>query len=160
MSEVENMPKINTPSPNSMWPWGGAKNVQEKLVRASQLQSRRTNWKRDKTPPLASAALLEFIGPAHSSEALRLPAPPIPLERDSSFSESEGLTQALERSSPESSRQLQKQLLALQVPAERLERLKSMLVYEEGMLALVGEVNGSIAEIERLRREEQQEEGY
>jgi hypothetical protein len=145
-----------------MWPWGGAKNVQDKLVRASQLQSRRANQKRGKALPLASAALLEFIGPAHSSEALRLPAPPAPLERglSFSFSESEGLAQALERGSPESSEQLQKQLLALQVPAERLERLNSMLVYEEGMLELVGEVRESMAAIERLRREEQREEGY
>jgi hypothetical protein len=146
-----------------MWPWGGAKNVQEKLVKASQLKSRRANRKGDpKALPLASAALLEFIGPARSSEELRLPAPPMPWERDpsNSFSEHENLEQALERSSPESSKQLQKQLLMLQVPADRLERLKSMLAYEESMLQLVGEVSGSIREIERLRREEQQEEGY
>lgn len=158
------MSKVNTQSPkSSMWPWGGAKNVQEKLVKASQLQNRRTSAKRDpKNPPLASAALMEFIGPPQSSEALRLPAPPLPWEADPSrsFSEREALEQALERSSPDASRQMQKQLLAMQVPADRLERLKSMLTYEENMLDLVGEVSESIKAIERLRREEQQEEGY
>jgi len=157
------MSKIDTPK-SSMWPWGGAKNVQEKLVRTSQLKSRRTS-SRKKDPnalPLASAALLAFIGPANSSEELRLPAPPMPWEKDTSqaFSEREGLAQALERSTPESSRQLQQQLLTLHVPAERLERLKSMLAYEASMLALVGEVSGSIEAIERLRKEEQKEEGY
>jgi len=158
------MSKVNTPSPNaSMWPWGGAKNVKEKLVRASQLQTRRAGRKKDpKALPLASAALLAFIGPAQSSEELRLPSPPMPWEKDASrsFSEREGLSQALERSSPESSKQLHQQLLALQVPADRLERLKSMLSYEESMLELVSEVSESIEAIERLRKEEQQEEGY
>jgi len=158
------MSKVNTPSPkSSMWPWGGAKNVQEKLVRASQVRTQRANRKGDpKAIPLASAALLEFIGPAHSSEELRLPAPPMPWERDASntLSEREGLAQALERCSPESSKQLQKQLLGLQMPPERLERLKSMLAYEESMLELVGEVSWGMEEIERLRKLEQQEEGY
>jgi len=160
------MSKIDTPqSPkSSMWPWGGSKNVEEKLVRTAQLQqSRRIASKRDlKNPPLASAALLEFIGPAHSSEALRLPAPPSPWggEPSSVFSEREGLAQALERSSPESSRQLQKQLLSLGIADDRLERLKSMLAYEENMLALVSEVSASMEAIERWRQEEQKEEGY
>jgi len=146
-----------------MWPWGGAKNVHEKLVRSSQLDARRTNRKKDpRALPLASAALLEFIGPAHSSEELRLPAPLMPLGEEpfDGFSEREALAQALERGSPESLGQLQKQLLTLNVPAERLERLKSMLAYEESMLQLVGEVSETLGEIERLRREAQQEEGY
>jgi len=146
-----------------MWPWGGARNVQEKLVRSSQLETRRTNRKKDpKALPLASAALLEFIGPAHSSEELRLPAPLMPLGEESSHasSEREELAQALERGSPGALGQLQKQLLTLNVPAERLERLKSMLSYEENMLRLVGEVSQALEEIERLRQEAQQEEGY
>ena len=148
-----------------MWSWGGARNVQEKLIRSSQLESRQTSRKRDaQSAPLASAALLEFIGPARSSEELRLPSPPMPWsgkeDASNAFSEREELAQALERGTSESLGKLKKQLMVLNVPADRLERLKSMLAYEENMLRLVGEISENLDEVERLRQEEQRKEGY
>ncbi len=74
------MAKINQQPPRApLWPWGGPRTVREKLVDPSQLdRKKKTKAGNPKNPALASSALLDFIGPAHSSEELRLPLPPMP----------------------------------------------------------------------------------
>src|SRR5882757_8983829 len=78
------MAKINQQPPQPAWPWGGPRAVQEKLVKRAQLiDSKKVKKKGDpKNPALASAALLDFIGPPHSSEELRLPLPVFPEGHD------------------------------------------------------------------------------
>src|SRR4051795_2018801 len=78
------MAKINQPPvPQPAWPWGGPRAVREKLVNRTQVDTKKTKKKGDpKNPSLASAALLDFIGPAHSSEELRLPLPVFPEGHD------------------------------------------------------------------------------
>ena len=72
---------INNRPPAPYWPWGGRRTIREKLVSVEQLERKQRLRKGDaKNPPLASAALLEFIGPGHTSEELRLPEPPVPVE--------------------------------------------------------------------------------
>ena len=73
------MAKINNQPPKApLWPWGGPRSVREKLVDPTQFDRKKKLKKtgNPKSPALASAALLDFIGPAHSSEELRLPTPP------------------------------------------------------------------------------------
>src|SRR5687768_17603904 len=74
----------NRPNPSPMWPWGGPRQVREKIVRPAQFEKTKKNKKlgNPKNPSLASAALLDWIGPAHSSEELRLPLPPHPEGHD------------------------------------------------------------------------------
>ena len=64
-----------------MWPWGGPRAVREKLVDRNQFKALRKKGD-PKNPALASAELLDFIGPAHSAEELRLPMPPAPAGHD------------------------------------------------------------------------------
>src|SRR5687768_12556220 len=75
------MAKINQPPPRTpQWPWGGPRIVREKLVDPKQFDRRRRLAKKGdpKNPALASVELLEFLGPAHSSDELRLPLPASP----------------------------------------------------------------------------------
>ena len=76
------MAKINQQPPKTpMWPWGGPRSVRERLVDPAQFDRKKKLKKAGdpKNPALASAALMDFIGPAHSSEELRLPLPPVRL---------------------------------------------------------------------------------
>src|SRR5919106_1090849 len=73
------MAKINAPPPRGpSFPWGEPKSVRERLVDPSQVVSagKRRRKGDPKDPPLASVALMDFIGPSHSGEDLRLPPPP------------------------------------------------------------------------------------
>ena len=74
------MAKINNQPPKApLWPWGGPRSVRERLVDPAQVNRKKAaKTGNPKNPALASAALLDFIGPAHSSEELRLPLPPHP----------------------------------------------------------------------------------
>jgi hypothetical protein len=67
------MAKISQQPPAPLWPWGGPRSVRERLVDPKQLD-RKSRKGDPKNPALASAALLEFLAPAHSSEEVRLPA--------------------------------------------------------------------------------------
>ena len=61
------------------WPWGGPQALRSKVVNRGQIEKKGVKKKGDpKNPALASTALLDFIGPAHSAEELRLPLPPMP----------------------------------------------------------------------------------
>ncbi|MFZ5470405.1 MAG: hypothetical protein ACOZIN_13290 [Myxococcota bacterium] len=158
------MAKINQQPPAPMWPWGGPRSVREKLVDPAQLERKKKAGKGDpKNPALASAALLDFIGPAHSSEELRLPMPPHPEGHDADlegFTDRPHLASVAERSDPEDRRALERSLARVNAPADRVERLKALLGREAQMLQLVGQLRQEVEEIVRRMREEQSSEGY
>jgi hypothetical protein len=98
--------------------------VREKLVDPAQLDRKKAKKKGDpKNPALASAALLDFIGPAHSAEELRLPLPPFPEGHDAdthALQDGPQLASVAERSAEENRRQLDRALTALRAPADRV----------------------------------------
>jgi hypothetical protein len=159
------MAKINQPPlPQPAWPWGGPRSVREKLVNRTQLDAKKAKKKGDpKNPALASAALLDFIGPAHSSEELRLPLPVFPEGHDADldgYVDRQNLQAVAERASGEERSAIEKQLTNLKAPPDRIERLKALLSREGLMLQLVGQVHQEVEEIHRRRTDEQKEEGY
>jgi hypothetical protein len=159
------MAKINQPPlPQPAWPWGGPRSVREKLVNRTQLDAKKAKKKGDpKNPALASAALLDFIGPAHSSEELRLPLPAFPEGHDADldgYVDRQNLQAVAERASGEERASIEKQLTNLKAPPDRIERLKALLSREGLMLQLVGQVHQEVEDIHRRRVDEQKEEGY
>lgn len=157
------MAKIGQQAPRGpAWPWGGPKEVRGKLVDRAQLKNVRKKGD-PKNPALASASLLDFIGPASSSEEVRLPLPPAPPGHDSDvegYLDRGPLNTVAERLQETQQEAMQRGLGAIRAPADRVERLKSLLARESQMLELVGTVSNDMAEIERRRRQEQSEEGY
>jgi hypothetical protein len=157
------MAKIGQQQPRApSWPWGGPREVRGKLVDRTQLKNVRKKGD-PKNPALASASLLDFIGPASSSEEIRLPLPPAPPGHDSDvegYLDRGPLTSVAERLQEAQQDALQRGLGTLRAPPDRVERLRSLLAREAQMLELVGTVSNDMAEIERRRREEQAEEGY
>jgi hypothetical protein len=155
------MPKVRQ-QPAPQWPWGGPRVVRDKLVERSQLDRKGVRKKGDpRNPSLASAALLDFIAPAHSAEELRLPMPLSPAGHDADvagFLDRPHLAAAADRLGEEEQAALDRGLAALRAPPDRVERLKSLLQREAQMLELIGSVSDEIAEIERRRREEGQGE--
>ena len=158
------MAKINNQPPRApLWPWGGPRAVREKLVDPSQFDRKKRKAGNPKNPALASAALLDFIGPAHSSEELRLPTPPQPrgheadLER---FSDRPFLGSVAGRADTEQRQLLERSLSLISASPERMERLKGLLQREAQMLSLVGQVHADMQDIQRRMRDEQKEEGY
>jgi hypothetical protein len=158
------MAKIHNQPPRApLWPWGGPRAVREKLVDPSQFDRKKRKVGNPKNPALASAALLDFIGPAHSAEELRLPTPPHPKGHDADlegFSDRPYLGRVAERAEGEQRQLLERGLSRINAPPERMERLKGLLQREAQMLTLVGQVHEEILEIQRRMREEQQDEGY
>ncbi len=158
------MAKINNQPPRApLWPWGGPRSVREKLVDPSQFDRKKRKAGNPKSPALASAALLDFIGPAHSSEEIRLPEPPLPKGHEADLegmSDRPYLGSVAGRAEGEQRQQLERSLGRINAPPERMERLKGLLQREAQMLALVGQVHAEVQEIQRRMREEQQEEGF
>ncbi len=159
------MAKVGGQQPRApAWPWGGPREVRGKLVDRAQLERKNVRKKGDpKNPALASTALIDSIGPAHSAEELRLPMPPGPAGHDAdveSYTDRGPLSSVAERLSEASQETLQRGLASLRAPADRVERLKSLLTRESQMLELIGGVSNDMAEIERRRREETAGEGY
>jgi hypothetical protein len=160
------MAKINNQPPKApLWPWGGPRSVREKLVDPTQFDRKKALKKagNPKNPALASAALLDFIGPAHSSEELRLPSPPHPKGHDADvegYSDRPHLSTVAERAETDQRRLLDRGLSKVNAPPERMERLKALLQREAQMLALVGELSAEVQEIQRRMREEQKGGGY
>lgn len=159
------MAKVGGQQPRApSWPWGGPREVRGKLVDRAQLERKNVRKKGDpKNPALASAALLDFIGPAHSAEEIRLPMPPGPAGHDAdleSYTDRGPLSSVAERMSEANEEALQRGLTTLRAPPDRVERLKSLLAREAQMLDLVNGVSNDMAEIERKRREETIAEGY
>jgi hypothetical protein len=158
------MAKINNQPPRApLWPWGGPRAVREKLVDPSQFDRKKRKAGNPKSPALASAALLDFIGPAHSSEEIRLPEPPHPKGHEADLeglSDRPYLGSVAGRADGEQRQLLERSMGRIQAPPERMERLKGLLQREAQMLALVGQVHSEIQDIQRRMREEQQDEGY
>jgi hypothetical protein len=158
------MAKINQQPPRApVWPWGGPRAVREKLVDPSQFDRKKRKVGNPKNPSLASAALLDFIGPAHSSEEMRLPTPPHPRGHDADiegFMDRPHLASVAGRGEQQQRQLLEKGLGRVNAPPERMERLKGLLQRESQMLALVGQVNSEVQEILRRMREEQKDEGF
>ncbi len=159
------MAKINPNVPQGpAWPWGGPRQVREKLVDRAQLDRKNLRKKGDpKNPSLASAALLDFIGPAHSAEELRLPMPPPPPGHDAdieSATDREQLSSVAERGEEGRLSMLETSLASIKAPADRVDRLKALLAREQQMLELVGQLNEDVKEIQRRMRDEQKEEAF
>jgi hypothetical protein len=135
--------------------------VRDKLVDRTQLERKNVRKKGDpKNPSLASASLLDFIGPAHSAEELRLPMPVLPNGHDADlagFNDRPHLAAAEDRLSDQKA-VIDRALPALKAAPDRIERLKAFLQREGAMLELVGRVADEMKEIERLRREENADE--
>lgn len=159
------MAKIGGQQPRApAWPWGGPREVRGKLVDKTQLERKNVRKKGDpKNPALASTALLDFIGPAHSAEEIRLPLPPGPAGHDADvegYLDRGPLSSVAERMEEAQQETLQRGLGMLRAAPDRVERLKSLLARESQMLELIGGVSNDMAEIERKRREEQSTEGF
>lgn len=159
------MAKINNQPPKApLWPWGGPRSVRERLVDTSQVDRRKAKKAGNpKNPALASAALLDFIGPAHSSEEMRLPTPPSPRGNDApleGFTDRPHLETVSGRGETDQRRMLERGLSRINAPPERMERLKALLQRESQMLTLVGQVHSEVEEIYRRMREEQKDQGY
>ena len=157
------MAKINQPPPGvPQWPWGAPRTVRERLLDPAQLDRKKQLRKKGdpKNPSLASSALMDSIGPAHSADEMRLPFPPMPGGHDGdleSFREREHLGAALGRDSGELRAQLERGLATVKVAPDRLERHKGLLAREGQMLTLVKQLKDEVDEIERLRRQGQEE---
>lgn len=159
------MAKIGGQQPRApAWPWGGPREVRGKLVDRTQLERKNVRKKGDpKNPALASTALLDFIGPAHSAEEIRLPLPPGPAGHDADvegYLDRGPLNSVAERLAEQNQEALQRGLGTLRAAPDRVERLKALLARESQMLDLISSVSTDMAEIERKRREETQGEGY
>lgn len=158
--------RINNPNPGAVpfWPWAG--NVREKIVERNQLIDRKKKTKKGgdpKNPPLASAALLEFMGPGHTSEELRFPAPVSPRAGEPRLAEESGLDALgglLDRGSEQQSAGVVRELARLSVPADRLERLKGLLQREQAMLSVMDRLHESLSEIQRRLKDENATKGY
>jgi hypothetical protein len=159
------MARINNQPPKApLWPWGGPRSVRERLVDASQVDRKKLRKTGNpKNPALASAALLDFIGPAHSSEELRLPLPPHPGGHDADlegFSDRPHLASVAGRGYAEQREMMERNLARVNASPERLERLKALLQRESSMLNLVDQVNEETKEIIRQMWAAQKDEGY
>jgi hypothetical protein len=147
-----------------MWPWGGPREVRGRMVDKAQLERKNVKKKGDpRNPSLASAALLDSIGPAHSAEELRLPMPPTPAGHDADlegYADYPYLSTVAERMNELRMAELERGLETVRAAPDRVDRLKSLLQREEKMLTLVGQLKGEMGEIERRRRDEQAAEGY
>jgi hypothetical protein len=156
--------RINNPNPQpAFWPWPA--NVKEKLVDRAQLDRKKGKTKAGdaRNPPLASAALMEFMGPGHTSEELRLPLPIAPYERDAQTSggtDQPVVAELMDKASGLNTDSLQRTMARLQVPPARLDQLKSLLGREAAMLGVMSRLGDDMAEIQRRMKDEQKTRGY
>jgi hypothetical protein len=152
----------NQPPALPFWPWPS--NVREKIVDRAQLDRNKKKKAGDpKNPPLASSALLEFMGPGHSSEELRLPAPPNPaLSNPSPQAESDlpVVGELMQKAAGAPAEALGRAMSRLQVPADRQERLKALLSRESAMLGIMERLSEDVREIQRRMQDEQKTRGY
>jgi hypothetical protein len=157
------MAKINQQGPGSpMWPWGGPRSVRERLVSKNEVQKKSGKTGNPKNPALASSALMDFIGPAHSSEELRLPLPPPPMGHDAdieTFLDRPHLLTVAERAEQDMKRLIERGMTRINAPPDRLDRMKALLSREAQMLEMVDQVGAEMKEILRLMWDAQKDEG-
>lgn len=155
------MAKINEPPPHiAAWPWGGPQSVRERLIDRAQLE-KKTRTGNPKAPALASAALLDFIGPPHSSEEMRLPLPPHPEGHDAdleNFLDRPYLHSVAKRQGEGGPQSMERSLSSLNTSPERVDRLKALLKREATMLDVVGKVSSEMQMILHLMWEAQKDE--
>jgi hypothetical protein len=160
------MAKINQPPRREpSFPWGEPQRVRERLVDPAQVAPAKNKRRKGdpKDPPLASIALIDFIGPAHSADDLRLPAPPRAPTTGADLvasSDRPQLKSAVSRVNPESTRALEGALRRLNPSAERADELRAQLDSEGQMIELLRQLHGDVDDIHRRMREEQKESGY
>ncbi len=158
------MAKINHPPPNpAAWPWGGARQIRERLVTPAQVDRKKAKAGNPKNPALPSLALLDFVGPGHSSDELRLPTPPHPEGHDADlrgFSDRENLKTVAEREDGEQSRTIERSLNMLQATPDRMERMKLLLQREAQMIDLISRVNEEVKEIQQKMKDEQKDNNF
>ena len=159
------MAKINLQPRAPQWPWGAQGTVREKKIDRAQLnRTKKAGKKGDpKNPAIASSALIDFIGPAHSAEEMRLPLPPHPNGHDADLegdNDRPHLQSVAVRSDQDARMAIDRGLGAVRAAPDRLERLKALLGREAQMLNLVGQLSAEVAEIQRKIREEQKDEGF
>lgn len=156
------MAKISQQPPAPLWPWGGPRSVRERLVDPKQLD-RKSRKGDPKNPALASAALLEFLAPAHSSEEVRLPEPPPPGGREApleAFTSRPHLETVARRDDEQEHQQLQSAISRLSTSPDRIERLQGILAREAEMLSVVHTLNDDVKAIITRMWWAQNEESY
>lgn len=152
------MSRIGNPNVPA-WPWGGPRSVREKLVDPAQLDRKRRKKLGDpKRPALASAQLLEFMGPGKTSDELRLPPPPSPFgdgaRELTPFPDRAFTRQVTERGDEAARRMLEGALARISVAPDKLNRMRAVLHREAQMLSLLGRVQAETDEIiERMKQE-------
>ncbi len=157
------MAKINQPFRAPLWPWGAPGLVRERKIDRGQLgRDKKARKKGDpKNPAIASSALLDFIGPAHSAEELRLPLPPHPDGHEADLDgdhDAPHLFSVAERGDADARQALERGLAQVRAAPDRLDRLKALLGREAQMLELVAQLSEEVVEIQRKIRDEQQGE--
>ncbi len=154
------MAKIGEPKV-PLWPWGGPRSVREKLVDPAQFDRKKRRKLGDpKAPSLASAALLDFIGPGHASDEVRLPPPPSPFGDSAReltpFPDRAFTRQVAERGSEQARQTLDAALAKVAAAPDKLERMKAVIQREAQMLSLLQQVQADTDEvIERMKQEYQ-----
>ena len=150
----------NQPPRIPLWPWGGPRSVREKLVDPTQFDRKKKAKKLGdaRHPPLASAALLEFMGPGHASDELRLPPPPSPFgqgtEELTPFPDRTFTRTVVDRGGDLNRRALDQALARVNAAPDKLERMKAVVNREAQMLSLLGKVQSDTDEvIERMKQE-------
>ena len=117
-----------------------------------------------KNPALASAALLDSIGPAHSAEELRLPMPPTPMGHDADlegYSDRPHLSSVAERMNELRKAALERGIASIKAPPDRVDRLQARCSSASRRCwSWSASSPTEMADVERRRREEQTEEGY
>ena len=160
------MAKIDQPPRREpSFPWGEPKSVRERLVNPAQVAPQKNKRRRGdpKEPPLASIALIDFIGPAQSADDLRLPAPPRTSGTSADLvasSDRPQLKAAIARVNPESTRALEGALRRLGVSSESAGQRMAELDSEGQMIELLRQLHGDVDDIHRRMRDEQKERGY
>ncbi|HEY3452449.1 MAG TPA: hypothetical protein VGK67_39260 [Myxococcales bacterium] len=134
--------------------------MREKLVDPAQFDRKKKAKKLGdpKRPPLASAALLEFMGPGHSSDELRLPPPPSPFGQGTAeltpFPDRAFTRTVVERGGDGSRKALDSALARVNAAPDKLERMRAVIHREAQMLSLLGKVQADTDEvIERMKQE-------
>lgn len=155
------MSKVGDQNPKTpVWPWGGPQSVRDRLVDPSQFDWRKRPRKLGdpKKPSLASSELLDFMGPGHTSDELRLPPPPSPFgegtEEIAPFPDRAFTRQVVARGDAPQRKAVESALERATISPERLDRMRAILQREGQMLALLGAIQADTDEIIQRMKDE------